>query len=37
MNGVNTQNPNGYLDAIANSSDALSGSINITAGRRPFA
>ena len=29
MNGVNTQNPNGYLDAISNSSDALSGSINI--------
>jgi len=26
---VNTQNPNGYLDAISNSSDALSGSINI--------
>ncbi len=29
MNGVNTQNPNGYLDPITNSSDALSGSISI--------
>jgi flagellar hook-associated protein 2 len=29
MNGVNTQNPNGCLDSIANSSDALSGSISI--------
>jgi len=30
MNGVNTQSPNGYLDAIKNSSDALTGSINIS-------
>jgi flagellar hook-associated protein 2 len=29
MNGVNTQNPNGYLDPIDNSSDALSGSISV--------
>jgi flagellar hook-associated protein 2 len=30
MNGVNTESPNGYLDAIKNSSDALTGSINIS-------
>jgi flagellar hook-associated protein 2 len=30
MNGVNTESPNGYLDAIKNSSDALAGSINIS-------
>jgi flagellar capping protein FliD len=30
MNGVNTSSPNGYLDAIKNSSDALTGSINIS-------
>ena len=30
MGGVNTQNPNGYLDTIKNSSDALTGSINIS-------
>jgi len=29
MNGVNTENPNGYLDSIKNSSDTLSGSILI--------
>jgi flagellar hook-associated protein 2 len=29
MNGVNTENPNGYLDAITNTSDTLTGSINI--------
>lgn len=30
MNGVNTASPNGYLDAIKNSSDTLTGSINIS-------
>jgi flagellar hook-associated protein 2 len=30
MNGVNTESPNGYLDAIKNSSDTLTGSINIS-------
>jgi flagellar hook-associated protein 2 len=30
MNGVNTESPNGYLDPIKNSSDALTGSINIS-------
>jgi flagellar hook-associated protein 2 len=30
MNGVNTENPNGYLDAVSDSSDALTGSINIS-------
>ena len=30
MSGVNTASPNGYLDAIKNSSDALTGSINIS-------
>ncbi|MGA2219566.1 MAG: flagellar filament capping protein FliD, partial [Terracidiphilus sp.] len=29
MGGINTESPNGYLDAIANSSDALTGSISI--------
>jgi flagellar hook-associated protein 2 len=29
LGGLNTQNPNGYLDSITNSSDALSGSIDI--------
>jgi len=29
MNGVNTENPNGYLDAITNASDTLTGSISI--------
>ena len=32
MNGLNTQNPNGYLDAISNAGDTLSGSITITVG-----
>jgi len=30
MNGVNTESPNGYLDTVKNSSDALTGSINIS-------
>ena len=30
MSGVNTESPSGYLDAIKNSSDALTGSINIS-------
>ncbi|MGB7549740.1 MAG: flagellar filament capping protein FliD [Terracidiphilus sp.] len=30
LGGLNTQNPNGYLDAITNSSDTLSGSISIS-------
>ena len=30
QNSLNTQNPNGYLDAITNSDDTLSGSINIS-------
>jgi flagellar hook-associated protein 2 len=30
MNGVNTSSPNGYLDAIKNASDTLTGSINIS-------
>jgi flagellar hook-associated protein 2 len=29
LSGLNTQNPNGYLDAITNASDTLSGSISI--------
>ena len=29
LGGLNTQNPNGYLDSITNSSDVLSGSIGI--------
>ena len=32
LNGLNTQNPNGYLDAITNAGDTLSGSITITVG-----
>jgi flagellar hook-associated protein 2 len=32
LGGLNTQNPNGYLDSIKNSSDELSGSISITVG-----
>jgi flagellar hook-associated protein 2 len=30
--GLNTQSPNGYLDAIANSSDTLAGSMTIAVG-----
>ena len=37
MNGVNTESPNGYLDAIENSSDTLSGSMSINlAGGLPL-
>jgi flagellar hook-associated protein 2 len=37
MNGVNTESPNGYLDSIKNSSDALSGSMSINlAGGLPL-
>jgi flagellar hook-associated protein 2 len=32
LSGINTQNPNGYLDAIKNSSDTLTGSIQIAVG-----
>lgn len=32
LSGLITQNPNGYLDGITNSSDALSGSITIQVG-----
>ena len=32
LNGINTQNPNGYLDSIANSSDTLSGSLTLQVG-----
>lgn len=32
LGGLNMQSPNGYLDAIANASDTLSGSITIQAG-----
>jgi flagellar hook-associated protein 2 len=32
MGSLNTQNPNGYLDTIANSSDTLSGSMTIQVG-----
>ncbi len=32
LGGLNTQNPNGYLDAIQNANDALSGSISIQVG-----
>ncbi len=32
LNGVNTQNPNGYLDSIANAGDTLSGSITLQVG-----
>ncbi len=32
LGSLNTENPNGYLDAIANAGDALSGSITIQVG-----
>jgi flagellar hook-associated protein 2 len=32
LGSLNTENPNGYLDAIANAGDALSGSITIQGG-----
>ncbi len=32
LGSLNTQNPNGYLDSIANSSDTLTGSIQIAVG-----
>jgi flagellar hook-associated protein 2 len=32
LSGLNVQNPNGYLDTIANSTDTLSGSISIQVG-----
>lgn len=32
LSGLNAQNPNGYLDPIANSSDTLSGSLSIQVG-----
>jgi flagellar hook-associated protein 2 len=32
LSGINTTNPNGYFDAVANSNDALSGSVSITVG-----
>ena len=32
LGGLNTQSPNGYLDAIQNAGDTLSGSIGITVG-----
>lgn len=32
LGGLNLQNPNGYLDAITNAGDTLSGSITITVG-----
>jgi flagellar hook-associated protein 2 len=32
LSSINATNPNGYLDAIANSSDTLSGSISIAVG-----
>ncbi len=32
MNGLISQNPNGYLDAVSNTSDTLSGSITIQVG-----
>lgn len=32
LSGLNTQNPNGYLDSIANASDTLSGSITLQVG-----
>lgn len=32
LNGINTQNPNGYLTSITDSSDTLSGSISISVG-----
>jgi flagellar hook-associated protein 2 len=37
LGGLNMQNPNGYLDSIANASDTLTGSINISlAGGLPL-
>ncbi|MGA3011212.1 MAG: flagellar filament capping protein FliD [Terracidiphilus sp.] len=37
LGSLNTENPNGYLDAITNASDTLSGSINISlAGGLPL-
>jgi len=32
LGSLNTQNPNGYLDAVTNTSDSLSGSISIQVG-----
>lgn len=32
LSGLNTQNPNGYLDSISNASDTLSGSITMQVG-----
>lgn len=32
LSGINTTNPNGYFDTVANANDALSGSITITVG-----
>jgi len=32
LGSLNTQNPNGYLDSVTNSSDTLTGSIDITVG-----
>lgn len=32
LGGINKQNPNGYLDAITNSSDTLSGTLTIAVG-----
>jgi flagellar hook-associated protein 2 len=32
LNGLNTQNPNGYLDSITNAGDTLSGSITLQVG-----
>jgi flagellar hook-associated protein 2 len=32
LSSINTQNPNGYMDAIKNSSDTLSGTISIQVG-----
>ncbi len=32
LGGLNTESPNGYLDAVQNASDTLSGSISITVG-----
>ncbi len=32
LSGINTSNPNGYFDAVANANDALSGSVSIAVG-----
>jgi flagellar hook-associated protein 2 len=32
LSGLNTQNPNGYLDPVSNAADALSGSITVQVG-----